>query len=585
MSSQKITTFRAKNGTVLFPRTHSKAVLNDEGTAIVDELSQKVIGNKYVSTNVRNSTSIFQTFMCDFEIGKKYLIKVSNYSITGDASYEPSIWIISKQSSLAVDEVVKLGSVSRDNPNFEIVFDCIYDNAKGVKVQTGLGAASPYSYDISVSDCPIDHRLDNIAKECKALDNRVKALENGSEDSIPDYYREYMNNKASIINKQFYSINGVVSSFAFITDVHYYRNQCNSKHLLKYLLDKTYLNSIVCGGDVASARTNGDVLDKEISEHLSLVRNVTSIGAVFHDIKGNHDYGGDSFSYPNAARVNHILQNEENVMPDGNVCAYYYDDNHAKIRYIVYDSSDHYMMIYIQSSQLQWICNSIINKPTGFDVVFIGHASAYKQLALDDAEYSRLNGLKLLQNAYANKENFSFGNVAADFRNTDGELLLTLTGHIHLDCQSWEGGSWKVSTLCDTDAWGNLSSNPKGLYEVPDKIKGTTSEQAFDVVTFDKSNRIIYFNRIGGGYDRTFNMNPINVSVGGHTNITSKFTNAEWLSYDAEGVVNNGSSWSLPNTHVSVSGGVVSGINNGISVVVAMDSTGNKEFFCVKSGN
>lgn len=75
-------------------------------------------------------------------------------------------------------------------------------------------------------------------------------------------------------------------------------------------------------------------------------------------------------------------------------------------------------------------------------------------------------------------------------------MICTLSGHFHADGDvRTSGGMPIIATTCD--AWRNE-------YSSLSRTKGTVSEQAFDVVSIDKTNRKIYLTRIGAGTDRVF---------------------------------------------------------------------------------
>ena len=87
--------------------------------------------------------------------------------------------------------------------------------------------------------------------------------------------------------------------------------------------------------------------------------------------------------------------------------------------------------------------------------------------------------------------------VSADFTDAKGELVGYFAGHTHADYIYGysDYGINIVTHRCDS-----AQENNSDL--LAEKVKGTTTEQSFDVVTVNKKDRKIYLTKIGAGADR-----------------------------------------------------------------------------------
>lgn len=105
----------------------------------------------------------------------------------------------------------------------------------------------------------------------------------------------------------------------------------------------------------------------------------------------------------------------------------------------------------------------------------------------------------------ASGEAFDTVSVNADFTNAKGTLIGYFGGHVHKDgawdsTYTWDGrlkqcDFWTIATRCDSK-----NENDSGL--LAERIKGTVTEQSFDVFTVNTKTNTIYATKIGAGSDR-----------------------------------------------------------------------------------
>ena len=89
---------------------------------------------------------------------------------------------------------------------------------------------------------------------------------------------------------------------------------------------------------------------------------------------------------------------------------------------------------------------------------------------------------------------FDAVSVDVDFSQAKGDLTAYFGGHVHAD-NAWDDGFPVISTRCDAQVENNAELKAE-------RIKGTATEQSFDVFTVNKAKRKIYATKIGAGEDR-----------------------------------------------------------------------------------
>jgi hypothetical protein len=85
--------------------------------------------------------------------------------------------------------------------------------------------------------------------------------------------------------------------------------------------------------------------------------------------------------------------------------------------------------------------------------------------------------------------------IELDFTNTKGELVAYCHGHDHKDADYTRDSIKDISTRCD-----GVEEHDEADQAV--RVKGTITEQSFDVFTVNKAERKIYATKIGAGADR-----------------------------------------------------------------------------------
>lgn len=341
-----------------------------------------------------------------------------------------------------------------------------------------------------------------IERKSGIINNRVNNLIN----TIPYYYFEdnYLPAKVAEVNSASEILNGVV--FGFVTDTHWRNNSLHSKDIIKYFIDNTTLDVVLCGGDFASLIGTSDDLKSEYEETIDFI-NVIGKDHVYA-VRGNHDFysrtadGSVRTNYPWRKTYNAIYRNSEYMVTNalaqhGSYCI---DNDAQKTRIICVNSSDWNLTYdkaddgvpYISVVQAKWFANALIEKE-GYKIIVMSHIPSIDTLTSDYASQSIIQDLL---RAFVAKENFTTTykstTITCDFRNTTNRMVLHLSGHTHDDRYLYSDGFLSVVTTCDA----HYTDDGYGA------TVGTITEQAFDVFCIDYDAETITAVRVGRGATR-----------------------------------------------------------------------------------
>ena len=207
---------------------------------------------------------------------------------------------------------------------------------------------------------------------------------------------------------------------------------------------------------------------------------------------------------------------------------YYKDYEDAKIRTIVLNTSDCYILdvngnpsinpmdVYLGQKQFDWIIDKALNftdkgtDKSNWGVVVISHAS------LNPAESGTIfkNIIANIFNAYFTGTSYTGTetasgitiNVTCDFT-TQGamEFICSFGGHLHYDrVLNYVFGRPHIDILNALTSVAT-STLPSGATRPLVREKGTLSAEAIDIVSINKTTRTITCTRFGAGADRVIN--------------------------------------------------------------------------------
>lgn len=318
-------------------------------------------------------------------------------------------------------------------------------------------------------------------------------------------------------------------SFAFITDLHYKDAYPidNTLATLANLSSLVDISFVVLGGDNIQERvkttrvTNGAQLRSKFE------------GLTYFPVLGNHDDNSIyDVSYLHAVTSTNYLDGDELYAEmfdhvgalgaiedvDNKKSYYYYDDMVSKIRFIFVNSID---IPYIlddgllryngqwnygfSNAQLNFIANALL-LDTGWAALLIGHIPpVINDFRTTEQEMANRQVLIDIMKAYKSGTPYTSTPTEGDFAQSvtidyteqgAGELIGFLCGHIHRDAMyEFDGIKYYFSA----------NAQFQQIYPMaPERVADTASEILFDVVTIDRSEREIYFTRVGAGKDRQY---------------------------------------------------------------------------------
>ena len=330
--------------------------------------------------------------------------------------------------------------------------------------------------------------------DAKSLTEQVHGILN---PDVPSYYKSHIASKADAINE----LDNVDMQIGFITDEHYPMNAKNSPALMRYLWNNVPMNFIV---------NNGDVLVQEGTKIEAMCK-ITQFNAQFdfaqnhyYPVVGNHEHnnanGQSTSTQLSLAQVQLAVLSKKNNVQFSKFASYYVDDSLTECRYYFVGCKQNSV---IYEEDLVWLLQSFKTIPNGYCVVLFSHIglkynSSYEVTGVQTGISILSMGLL----AVANKSSYTYDHVVYNYSDVDAVPIAIFSGHVHFDGyyqyshQNYSGYVYTIATTCD--AYGSQ------VVGTVDRTAKTVNEQAFDVISIDKTNRLITMTRIGGGTDRTF---------------------------------------------------------------------------------
>ena len=331
------------------------------------------------------------------------------------------------------------------------------------------------------------------------------------EAGLPDYYYadNYWPGVLDNIRSKTKFVDGV--AFAFVTDVHFPANAMNSQYMLRDVLEKTMVPFIICGGDFPAAYgTEADLIESgnDLTEYRSFIGK-----DVFFSIRGNHDFTiktdssmttgahNTGATLPVGDAYDYICRPQERflVCSDPEHMAWYIDIPAQKVRIVGVNSCDGQSSdetaswavdVAITQAQLEWLVNEALSAD-GYRYVIISHVASDPELRGYQASQAALHQILV---AFKNHETVTAGGVTADFTESTSTLICQISGHSHHDESNVDDNLLSIATTCDA----YYTDDGHGA------VRGTITEQAFDVFCVDFDAKSINAVRAGRGTSRSW---------------------------------------------------------------------------------
>ena len=347
---------------------------------------------------------------------------------------------------------------------------------------------------------------------------------------IPDYWRSYLETKATEINNALNAASANRSAFLWYTDAHWVNNYGASPVLLKYLSKNTGMEKTFFGGDIAVNKT-GEIAT--ITAWKELVKDIPNHRSVI----GNHDNNTTDFSA--VAEKASFFLNHSGDMATGthatNGKMYYYIDNHIeKTRYICLSTG----RMWTNADEVEWCIEVLNSTPKNWHIVVISHLwlnNDYTNGGVITTPVDYTQGYLNMFDAYNYRQSGteSFTSKAFDFTNAQAKIEFIIGGHTHVDYDFTTSKGIPV-ILTECDAWEERDSVSKAT-------KGTTTESCVYAIVADYGANTVKVINVGRGNSRSLVIPKV---------IT--YTNQLPISKNSDGTIYNGVGYAA-NTRLSTS--------------------------------
>lgn len=460
-------------------------------------------------------------------------------------------------------------------------FNVFTVNRKSNKIYaTKIGAGSDRTIvygDGVINENAIDD-LPEHEERIAALEDRVTSLEDVNESSnsiiVPSYWKTAVDALSDTIKERQDEAGAQALQFVWFSDPHGVVDQETSDtitsrvtdigRVAQYAAEKFDIPYVAISGDIMSQAVHSaesGVL-AEYEEMRELLSSIDRDKLIY--CKGNHDGSyatvdgvGYMKNIGNKAIYNAIYRRqalERSRVFGGDGSYFYTDDNASKVRFIMLnghtdgDSSVDSNGCAVYNSQkngvygteqLAWLANVALDVPEEWGVILMAHQPI---IASKDGEI--LNGIL---KAYNNKTSYSgsvdvsgnyWGNGVTDatyktvtanvnFADAKGEVIAMFTGHTHQDLvYAASDYGYACPVIVITTAGADVRGNNTNY----NRVVGTATETAMDIVTVDRLNKKIYCTRLGAGVDRIISYSGATIVTYSITNTLTNCTNSNGVS-------------------------------------------------------
>lgn len=332
-----------------------------------------------------------------------------------------------------------------------------------------------------------------LLKEIKQHEDRIAILEKENSYKVPSYYKSYLEDKTLEIRNNMMDAGMDSETFVFITDIHWDNNDKNSPALIKYLIDRLNINTIICGGDIINEGERENMA-QNMNECIKMFMFQNS---TFSSAFGNHDSNENEQSeYPNRwfdRNALYALMFKQNGSAANYLTeddwTFFVDKSESKTRFVFIDTGK---LGYFKQFDALYKASTSVDE--GWRIVIIAH-----WLNNNNSWYQVAYDLRTFVDSYNERKIASISTVSKqyDCTNAKGEIVTILGGHTHYDLD-WSSEKGVPIIITDSDN-GLRSHNTNYPYE-----KGTVKEQCFDVITIDYAKKTIKCVRVGRGIDRAY---------------------------------------------------------------------------------
>ena len=270
-------------------------------------------------------------------------------------------------------------------------------------------------------------------------------------------------------------------SFCLLTDTHYSEDGTweATAAAVSDVVENAPINAIVHLGDFTDGLESKEVTRRYVKK---ILFDLKSNGLPLYVTVGNHDYNyykgnPERFS---KKEVLDCLELEKEY--------YFWDFDEYKIRCLFLFSYDADVPVRygFSDEEVEWIKETLYATPDGYKVIIFSHGAPLYFLDY----WSRIirNSDRLMD--------ILEGYNALD----DRQILAFIHGHTHAE-HVYEGSSFPIISIGSNKCEQLVGKIPTGSY-AHERVKGTDTQDLWDVLQVDGDNGKLYFYRMGAGEDR-----------------------------------------------------------------------------------
>ena len=353
-----------------------------------------------------------------------------------------------------------------------------------------------------------EDRIIEVENDISDLKDAIDSIEVSDTDniSIPDYWKTSADAAIAKVKELQNNIGKDAVNFVWFSDLHYGDYTQKIKHFGKvcaYVMNELEIPFAVDCGDTMSSGV--------LSDEAALLANLDSAKELLSPIgderllliRGNHDdvYGKtSSANYVNKVapgtmwnKLHRFQANDFRRVFGGDGTYFYIDNVPQKTRFICLNShfyeegvtggTSNAMAFNFGEEQMGWFSDTALRDGITDDwtIVIFTHVPPTSE-SINNHVYSELIG-----------DYGTFDTIISSANN----VVAVFSGHCHVDEEVIDSSTYmRVITI--TTAGGT----PYGGLSASDRVAGTATEFAFDIVTIDKSDSSVRMTRVGFGEDR-----------------------------------------------------------------------------------
>jgi hypothetical protein len=238
---------------------------------------------------------------------------------------------------------------------------------------------------------------------------------------------------------------------------------------------------------------------------------------------GSHEINGETLYYcyqldnkqRSAVFFDWQRETNEHKHFDSDGTYYYMDDAATKTRYIILNSfwtqwegNADGLVTDLQHSighrphfgrqQLTWFASEALDMPPEYGAVIVTHfAPDAKDFEIFKGIVDAFSTRSTYSGSYLGEDDWQSADISVNYHYAEGEIIAIFQGHNHED--AIHDFFQKVPCINTTTAGAYWATRGGTALE---RVKGTASEFAVDVVVIDREARKIYLTRLGAGEDR-----------------------------------------------------------------------------------